>query len=120
MVIVDLVFYSVLAVLPIVGLLLSETYIRKHPKALKIVSAIAFFLLYVADITLPVYHDKEENFRPSYSSHLILACFVFFNVANYIYSLILAIIVSVTHILILYFITYRDSSIAFKRVSFAF
>lgn len=115
--VVDLVLYSLLSVLPIIGLLLSESCIKEHPKILAVLTTIAFLSLFIVDITLPIVHKNLDNFRPSYSSHLILACFVFFNFSKLWYALISSLLVTFAHLMILAFMTYKESTMLIKLVS---
>lgn len=96
--------------LPILGLLLSEGYIKRHPQALRFWSLIAFVLVYIVDVTLPIFHSTTASFRPAYSTQLIIACYVFFSVSNFISAFLMALLVTISHVLILVFITYKNSS----------
>lgn len=106
----DLIFYAILGVLPILGLLLSEGYIKRHPQTLRLWSLIAFVFIYIVDVTLPIFHSSTANFRPAYSTQLIIACYVFFSVSNFVSAFLMALLVTISHVLILVFITYKNSS----------
>ncbi|KAK9693464.1 Adenylyl cyclase N-terminal extracellular and transmembrane region [Popillia japonica] len=139
-VMLDLILYGTLSILPVFGLLVSEKYVKNHPKLLLVLSAMAFVLLFLANILVPIVHyvhDDEylrpiyttlliiscyvflhvtsniiddEYLRPIYTTLLIISCYVFLHVTSNIIAVCLGFIVTIAHLLILNFITYSDNT----------
>ncbi|KAI4469490.1 adenylate cyclase type 1 [Holotrichia oblita] len=108
----DLVLYGTLLILPVFGLLVSERYVKNHPKLLLVLSAMAFVLLFLANILVPIVHyvHDDEYLRPIYTTLLIISCYVFLHVTSNVIAVCLGFIVTIAHLLILNFITYSDST----------
>ncbi|KRT84073.1 hypothetical protein AMK59_727 [Oryctes borbonicus] len=107
-VIVDLVLYGMLTILPIFGLFVSERYVKNHPKLLSVLSVMAFVLLFLTNITVPIVHYlwREDNLRPIYTTLLIISCYVFFHLSSNILALCMGCAVTIAHLIILVFVTY--------------
>lgn len=116
----DLITYIIVGLLSIVGLYISEKYIKKRPKLLTVVSTSAFFTVFAMNIIVPVYHffANDTSYRPAYTTLFILSCYVFFNITSNMYAALLGFAMSVIHIFVLVFITYRkNSNMIGERVS---
>ncbi|GJQ87133.1 hypothetical protein Trydic_g23979 [Trypoxylus dichotomus] len=107
-VILDLVLYGMLSILPIFGLFVSEKYVKDHPKLLSVLSVIAFVLLFLTNILVPIVHYAAwgENLRPIYTTLLIISCYVFFHVTSNTIAVCMALAVTAVHLIVLIFITY--------------
>lgn len=113
----DLIIYASTAILPLIGLFISESYTKQYPNVLKIISIVSFLLLFAIDIAIPLINIKNQ-LRPAYTTHLIIACYVFFNIPKTYVSCIMGLVVTITHILILAFVTYEESDVLYQRVSY--
>lgn len=122
-VILDLVFYGVISVLSIIGLFITDNYVKHKPKLLTVVSSVAFVALFVANFYVPVHHsilNSQQNLRPTYTTHLILACYIFFNVTRTSVAFVLGLFTTIIHIVAIIIITYKQSDVILRRVSHLF
>lgn len=112
--------YAVTFTSSLVGLLVTDSYVKRHPKLLTIASVITFVILFINNFLVPLYHgftEPEENLRPAYTSHIIITCYIFLNVKHTVVALLLGLVVTVAHVAIEIFVTYRNKSMLFERVN---
>lgn len=118
--ILDLVAYGVVSVLSIIGLFITDNYVKHRPKLLTVVSTVAFVALFISNFYLPVHHsiqDSQQNLRPAYTTLLVLACYIFFNVTRTSVAFVLGLFTTIIHIVAIIIITYKESNTVMKRVS---
>lgn len=119
-VIIDLTIYAITFTLSLVGLLITDGYVKKYPKLLTVASVTALVILFINNFLVPFYHgltEPEENLRPAYTTHIIITCYIFLNVKHTLVALMLGLVVTAGHVAIEYFVTYRNKDMLFERVS---
>lgn len=112
----ELIFEALLFILSFIGLFVLEKYIIKHYYLLKVFSGFAFIIILLFNIFMPIYHS-EDHLRPTYTVHLIISCYIFFDFHKTFISCLLALFTSVIDICILAFFTYRNCESYYYRVS---
>jgi len=75
-------------------------------------SIIAFVVLMFINIFVPVYHflANDQHFRPAYTTYLIIASYIFFNIQMNIVAVILGVLATIVHVTILIRITYLQEA----------
>ncbi|KAL1517439.1 hypothetical protein ABEB36_001204 [Hypothenemus hampei] len=120
----DITIYATITVLSIVGIIVLEMLQRRHKKWTYI-CWIAFAILFFANFFLPIFHDfvgtmddddPEVNYMPAYTFLIIIGCYMFFAVKKNTTATVLGAAVSFVHILVLIFLTYRNSLQLTRRV----
>lgn len=120
MVILDLVIYGIIGVFSVIGLIFTDNYVKRYPKFLTVVSTLAFIILFVTNFYLPIHHsiqDCQQNLRPAYTTILILACYVFFNIKRISVAFIFGLFTTIIHLVAVIIITYKESNFLLRRVS---
>lgn len=117
----DLILYGLITVLPIIGLGITDGFVKQHPNLLNVISAAAFFVLFFVNFFVPIYHGLSGEYKliPAYTTYLILSCYIFFNIYNNLIACLLGFLVTFTHIVVASTIIYayeQPQEIA-KRVS---
>lgn len=118
-VIADLAIYAVTFVLSLVGLLITDGYVKRHPRLLTVASVLAFVILFINNFFVPLYHafnGPQENLRPAYTTHIIITVYIFLNVKRNIVALVLGLGVTTVHVVVEVFITYRNKDMLYQRV----
>lgn len=82
----------------------------------------AFIIIFFMNFSVPIYHELSNNghFRPTYTTHLVLYCYIFLNLPSNLMAIALGIVITTCHLLSLYFINYAnsdDNSFIWRRVS---
>lgn len=106
--------------LSMIGLFITDNYVKRKPRLLTLVSIMAFIALFMANFYLPVHHsiqDSQQNLRPAYTTLLVLACYVFFNVTRTSVAFVLGLFTTIIHVIAIIIITYKESNLILKRVS---
>lgn len=114
----DIMCYSVLAVLAIIALFLKETIGKTCAAFPLVVTVLTILLLVASDMFIPLFHSSYF-LRPAYSSHIIIACYVFLPINSNLQAFIFGFAVTMCHFVIVGFVTYKKASsdLFFNRVS---
>lgn len=114
----DLILYSTIVILSMLGLYTVDIVAEKYKK-LNQISLISFGIVLFVSGFVPYYHwfYDGNRFRAAYSSHLILACYLFLSIDNLWMATGVGVTVSLLHLLTLYFVTYSNDSITWRKVS---
>lgn len=117
-VIFDLVIYAIIGVLSVVALITSESRTRSNRHMFLYTSIIAFALLMFINISVPVYHYlvNDQRFRPAYTSYIIIATYIFFNIQKNVVAIILGVLATIAHVTILIIITYQQEADTEEKV----
>lgn len=122
-VLTDLTIYAITFILSLVGLLITDSFVKKHPKLLTVASVLVFVILFINNFFIPFYHgfiaEPEEHLRPAYTTHIIITCYIFLNVKHTIVALLLGFTATIAHVVVEIFITYKDRNMLYERVSVA-
>lgn len=117
----DLTIYAITFILSLIGLLFTDSYVKKYPKLLTIASAVVLAILFINNFFIPFYHgffiDTVDHLRPAYTTHIIITCYIFLNVKHAIVAFILGATATIFHIVTEIFITYKDKDKLYERVS---
>ncbi|CAH0547706.1 unnamed protein product [Brassicogethes aeneus] len=114
----DIVFYFCTFLVSAVGVLTIDTIVRKT-KRWKLFQLFWFFLVFTQNIFVPLYHNYSATvpkLRPTYSSVLVISCYMFFSVFSNKVAILCGLLVSTSHILTMFFTTYVDTSKTWERI----
>ncbi|XP_019763567.2 adenylate cyclase type 2 isoform X2 [Dendroctonus ponderosae] len=116
----DLIIYSAVCLLSVLGLITLEIVERRQQKWFYF-CAIAFGVLLLANFFPPIYHDlnntaSEYSYTPAYTFLIVIGCYLFFGVQKNWMAVLLGASVSSAHITTLVLVTYRGSDILVTRV----
>lgn len=83
-------------------------------------SCFSFAVIVFMNFFVPIYHELSNNghFRPAYTTHLLLFCYMFLNIQNHLYAIIIGTIITITHLLTLYLVVYSNNNddILWRRI----
>ncbi|KAL0280183.1 UNVERIFIED_CONTAM: hypothetical protein PYX00_001555 [Menopon gallinae] len=104
------------------GVIFRKELIKKHSWIPHFASVLAIFYMNFVDTLLPLYHNASFHsrtvLRPAYTTHILLACHVFFPQDNNITPILLGTTTAVLHTAYLYLVTYRNSEIVGEVIFF--
>lgn len=113
----DLILYFMTFCLSTMGLITVDKLVKRY-QTVKCYSIIAFVLLNFVNGFIPIYnYNAPVNIRPSHTELLILSCYIFFGISKLIMALAVGIFVTAENVLILIFVTYRQSDLLWQCVS---
>ncbi|GAB0100963.1 Adenylate cyclase [Sergentomyia squamirostris] len=88
-----------------------EEQVKKRPCLPFIASCAALFVLVLADLSVPLYHEvstfPRPPLRPAYASHILLSIYIFFPLMNNWHALTLGLATTMAYMVELTMITYR-------------
>jgi adenylate cyclase len=119
-VIPDLILYGLISAFSIILLILTDNYVKKHPKLLKIFAGTAFVTTFFMNSFIPFYYNNHEtygNLRPAYTTYLIISNYIFLNIHNHVVAFVLGLFVSIFHLVTLILVTYEDSDRRIERLA---
>ena len=107
---------------PLVLLVFREKLVQAFPFVTLLISCLVVFILLITDMGLPLYHtskftDPDVVLRPAYTTHTLIVCYVFLPLTENFQAFILGLVVSLSHLVALATITYRNEENIVKRVS---
>lgn len=119
----DIILYSIVTVLAVVGFVLLEI-VQHHRTKWNYTCYIAFAVITATNFFVPIYHDvtdtmEEYTYMPAYTFLVVIGCYMYFGVKKNIVAACLGVAVSVGHVTILVLITYKkaDKLVATVRTS---
>nr|CAD7462356.1 unnamed protein product [Timema tahoe] len=119
----DVISYCVLTLLccPLVLVVFKEKLVDKYPFVPFVSSCLVIVFLVVADLAVGIYHAGDEYLllvlRPAYSTHALLACYMFLPLLHNFQPIILGATVTLCHLVTLGVIVYKDVPDVLQRVS---
>nr|CAD7267222.1 unnamed protein product [Timema shepardi] len=118
----DVISYCVLTLLccPLVLVVFKEKLVDKYPFVPFVSSCLVIVFLVVADLAVGIYHAGDEYLllvlRPAYSTHALLACYMFLPLLHNFQPIILGATVTLCHLVTLGVIVYKDVPDVLQRV----
>ncbi|KAK6629112.1 hypothetical protein RUM43_002929 [Polyplax serrata] len=118
----DVIAYIAIALLlwPLVTIVFNKSLVKKYPSLPHVVSCFAVAIVVFVDIGLPIYHTSMFHsripLRPAYTTHALLACYIFLPLSNYLTPFALGVGITISHMLTLMLVTYRHSGIPNKQI----
>ncbi|XP_044270269.1 adenylate cyclase type 2-like isoform X2 [Tribolium madens] len=114
-VIPDLILYGLISLFSILLLIITDKYVKAHPKLLTILAGAAFITTFFMNFFIPLYY-KHHKLRPAYTTYLIISNYIFLNIHNNIVAIALGIFVSIFHLVTLILVTYEDHDRLLQRL----
>lgn len=105
----DILCYSVIAVLSTVALFIKESKNKTYTLFPISITTLSIVLLLTCDLFVPLYHATLALLRPAYTTHLIIACYVFLPISDNFLAFIFGCSVTICHLITLGFVTYNGS-----------
>ncbi|XP_001812566.2 adenylyl cyclase X E isoform X1 [Tribolium castaneum] len=118
-VIPDLILYGLISLFSVLLLVITDKYVKAHPKLLTILAAAAFITTFFMNFFIPFYYKDHKpfgNLRPAYTTYLIVSNYIFLNIHNNVLALALGVFVSIFHLVTLILVTYEDHDRLFQRL----
>lgn len=106
----DIICYCVIAVLSIIALLMKESFGKSCTVFPLTVTIVSILLLALCDLFVPLYHAVYAVLlRPAYTTHLVIACYVFLPISDNVQAFIFGFAVTLCHLFTLGYVTYFRS-----------
>ena len=113
----DLILYGIIILFSILLLVVTDIYVKAHPKLLRILAGTTFVVTFFMNAFIPFYNRNQKNLRPAYTPYLIISNYIFLNIHNDIVALVVGLFISVFHLVMLILVTYENVDTLYARVS---
>ncbi|KAG5863070.1 hypothetical protein JTB14_030660 [Gonioctena quinquepunctata] len=111
----DVISYSTILILSIAGLCIVDRIAEKYHK-LHYLSICVFGIVLFCNNFLPYYHSTDGRYKPAYSAHIALSCYLFFGIQNLMVAFLMGFSVSLLDVITSTSVTYAHDSNFWKRV----
>uniref|UniRef100_A0A1Y1L6S3 adenylate cyclase n=1 Tax=Photinus pyralis TaxID=7054 RepID=A0A1Y1L6S3_PHOPY len=114
----DLILYGITGCLSVGILMMNERYLKHKFYIVRYVGFLMLILVYISDWSVPVYgvYRNDPHLRPAYVTHILIVIFCFLGIASDLLVCTLGLVVTLTHLLTLAFVTYSDYTYFWQRL----
>ncbi|CAH1164939.1 unnamed protein product [Phyllotreta striolata] len=114
----DAILYATIILTSVTTLIYTECRPIEY-KSMKLLSSIFYTMVVIVCFFVPIYHRivDDQRFRPAYSPHLIVACYLFLAADDIIIAISIGFLVSCSHLLTLYFVTYTHNVVTWREIA---
>lgn len=118
-VIVDLVLYLTLAMLSGAGIFFIDKIVEAYPNTWHRFCYVAFGMVFFTNFFIPFYHFviNKAALRTVYSTHLIIASYVFITINSGSKSIICGVSVLFMNLICLSIVSYHETKMLWQRVT---
>ncbi|XP_056634716.1 adenylate cyclase type 2-like isoform X1 [Diorhabda sublineata] len=111
----DVILYLIIIILSISCLFTVDRIASKWNK-LHYVAFMAFSLVFFVNFFVPIYHSPHGKYRPAYTPHLIVTCYLFLGIEKLSIASLMGAGISIFHLSTLYFVTYSNDDMIWRKI----